>query len=54
MSVAQIYIKADPKEIWAMFDNDGNMIDPCITDVNGNILHVDNIIAFGHEIKSEP
>lgn len=48
------YIKADPKEIWAMFDNDGNMIDPCITDVDGNILHVDNIIAFGHEIKSEP
>lgn len=48
------YAETSPKAIWAMFDKDGNLIDHCIKDCNGDILCVDNIIAFGHKVKSEP
>lgn len=48
------YAETSPKAIWAMFDKDGNLIDHCIKDDDGDILCVDNIIAFGHKVKSEP
>ena len=37
-----------------LHDKDGNLIDHCIKDDDGDILCVDNIIAFGHKVKSEP
>ena len=48
------YSETSPKAIWAMFDKDGNLIDHCIKDDDGDILCVDNIIAFGHKVESEP
>lgn len=48
------YTETSPKAIWAMFDKDGNLIDHCIKDDDGDILCVENIIAFGHNVKSEP
>lgn len=47
------YTETSPKAIWAMFDKDGKLIDPCIKCDDGGILCVENIIAFGHEVKSE-
>lgn len=47
------YAETSPKAIWAMFDKDGNLIDHCIKDDDGDILCVENIIAFGHKVKSE-
>lgn len=48
------YTETSSKAIWSMFDKDGNLIDPCIKCSDGRILCVNNIIAFGHEVKSKP
>lgn len=48
------YTETSPEAIWAMFDKDGKLVDSCIKCDDGGLLCVENIIVFGHEVKSEP
>lgn len=44
------YILAKPKELWAAFDKDGNLVD-CLRDPDGRLMNPKMLMVFGDEVK---
>lgn len=44
------YTLANPEELWAAFDKDGNLVD-CFRDPDGNLMNPKMLMVFGNEIK---
>lgn len=44
------YTLAEPEELWAAFDKDGNLVD-CLRDPDGMLINPKMLMVFGNEVK---